>query len=120
MSGPGPGEAADKVARTLDDLQRVARSADRIVARGRRAYLDPDDDILRRAGRSVVMDVSAAVDRLPEEFLARFPDVPWRNIRDTRNYIAHQYELVRDDLIWEALRTHIPDLVRRLQGGPPV
>lgn len=106
----------DKVTRVLQDLVRFARSAERIVARGRDTYLDPNDDLLRRAGRSVIVDVSAAVDRLPEAFRAEFPDIPWRNIRDTRNYIAHQYDLVRDDLIWEALRTDVPDLVRRIRS----
>ena len=106
----------DKVARILQDLGRFARSAERIVARGREAYLDPNDDLLRRAGRSVIVDVSAAVDRLPEAFRAQFPGIPWRNIRDTRNYIAHQYDLVRDDVIWEALRTDVPDLVRRIRA----
>lgn len=105
---------AEKLDRLLDDLRQFARSAERIVARGREAFLDPDDDLLRRAGRSVIVDVSAVVDRLPGEFQARYPDIPWRNIRDTRNYIAHQYESVRDDLIWEALRTHVPDLIRRI------
>jgi uncharacterized protein with HEPN domain len=108
----------DKVGRILEDLERFARTAERIVARGSRAYFDPDDDIVRRAGRSVVIDVSAAVDRLPEDFQARYPEIPWRNIRDTRNYIAHQYELVRDDLIWEALRSRIPDLVARITTPP--
>lgn len=113
----GDSQPADKVTRILGDLRRFAQTAERIVAKGADAYFDPDDDIVRRAGRSVVIDVSAAVDRLPEDFQARFPDIPWRNIRDTRNYIAHQYELVRDDLIWEALRHHIPDLVARITSS---
>jgi uncharacterized protein with HEPN domain len=42
--------------------------------------------------------------------------VQWRNIRDTRSYVAHQYEAVRDDLIWETLQIQLPDLVARLTG----
>ncbi|MGH8827695.1 MAG: HepT-like ribonuclease domain-containing protein [Jiangellaceae bacterium] len=100
----------------MDDLIQFSRTAERIVERGRAAFFDPDDDIVRRAGRSVIVDVSAAADRLPEEFRARFSDVPWRNIRDTRSYVAHQYEAVRDDLIWETLQNQLPDLVARLTG----
>lgn len=111
-------ERARKLGRLLDDLRQFARSAERITAQGRTAYFDPDDDLLRRAGRSVIIDVSAAVDRLPDDFRDSYPDIPWRNIRDTRNYLAHQYETVRDDLIWEALRTHVPDLVRRITATP--
>ncbi|TDD99069.1 DUF86 domain-containing protein [Jiangella asiatica] len=103
-----------RVSRVLDDVKQFARTAERIVGRGREAFVDPDDDIVRRAGRSVIIDVSAAVDRLPDDFRARFPDVPWRDIRDTRNYVAHQYDGVRDDLIWSTLTSHLPALVRRL------
>ena len=106
----------DGAALVLRDLGRFARTAERLVAQGREAYLDPNDDLLRRAGRSVIVDVSAAVDRLPEAFRAQFPDIPWRIIRDTRNYIAHQCDLVRDDLIWEALRTDVPELIRRIRA----
>jgi len=112
-----------RTARVLEDLEAFATTARRIVARGREAYVDPADDILRRAGRSVIVDVSAAADRLPESFRAQFPDIPWREIRATRNVVAHECDGVRDDLIWETLRVHVPSLVARLTGeglaGPP-
>lgn len=104
----------DRVERVLNDLRAFAATAARIVARGREAYFDGDDDILRRAGRSVIVDVSAAVDRLPSSFTQRFPDVPWRDIRATRNRIAHQYDAARDELIWETLSSGVPELVRHL------
>lgn len=92
-------EQQDRIDRVLVDLTAFAATANRIVSRGREAYFDPADDILRRAGRSVIMDVSAAADRLPLAFTDRFPDVPWREIRATRNRIAHQYDAVRDEII---------------------
>ena len=108
-----------RTARVLEDLEAFATTARRIVARGWKAYVDPEDDILRRAGRSVIVDVSAAADRLPESFRAQFPDIPWREIRATRNVVAHEYDGVRDDLIWETLRVHVPHLVAQLTGGGP-
>jgi uncharacterized protein with HEPN domain len=31
-----------------------------------------------------------------------------------RNLVAHHYDLVADDFVWEALRVRIPELVARL------
>lgn len=98
------------------DLERFARSASRIVARGEEAFFDPDDDILRRAGRSVIVDVSAAVDRLPDSVKEAMPDVPWADIRATRNIVAHAYDYVNDEYVWEALRTGVPFLGDRLSA----
>ncbi|WP_454041118.1 HepT-like ribonuclease domain-containing protein [Cellulosimicrobium sp. Marseille-Q8652] len=105
---------ADKSMRTLVDLSRFGASARRIVGRGREAFFHPEDDILRRAGRSVIVDVSAAADRFPAAFVAAHPDVPWREIRATRNRIAHQYDGVSDEIVWDTLRLHLPDLLKTL------
>lgn len=102
----------------ITDLERFGQSAARIVARGRRAFFDPGDDILRRAGRSVVIDVSAAADRLPDAVRNAHPEIPWRAIRTTRNIVAHAYDDVNEEYIWEALRTGVPQLAEGLRGYP--
>jgi hypothetical protein len=108
-------EERNLAAAIVADLERFERSAARIVAHGRRPFLDPADDILRRAGRSVVIDVSAAADRLPDAVKTAHPEVPWRAIRTTRNIVAHAYDDVNEEYIWEALRTDIPRLIAGLR-----
>jgi uncharacterized protein with HEPN domain len=102
-------------ARVLDDLEDIRRSARRIVDKGKDAFFDPNDDILRRAARSVVLDFSSAIDRLSDKVKRRYPDIPWRAIRGTRNVVAHQYKDVQDDLIWTMLTSSLPDVVQRLR-----
>ncbi|HEX2361871.1 MAG TPA: HepT-like ribonuclease domain-containing protein [Jiangellaceae bacterium] len=104
----------DDTARILDDLEQIRRSARRIVDKGAAAFLDPDDDILRRAARSVVLDFSSAVDRLGDDVKARHPDIPWRAIRGARNVVA-QYRDIQDDLIWTMLSSSLPGVVERLR-----
>jgi uncharacterized protein with HEPN domain len=103
--------------RVLDDLESIRRSAERIVGKGKDAYFDPDDDILRRAARSVVIDFSSAVDSLGEDVKEHHPDIPWRAIRGARNVVARQDQDVQDDLIWSMLSSSLPDVVRRLRGA---
>ena len=111
--------AGDQHARALADLGRFRNTALRICARGRKAFFDPDDDILRLAARSVVINVVAAVERLSEDFRAQFPDLPWSAIRATRNYVAHAYHQVNDRVIWTAMCRDIPELVDRLVDPKP-
>jgi len=95
----------------LRDLRRFRATAERISARGFDAFSDADDDILRLAARSLVINMSAAVDRLSPEFRARFPQVPWSSVRATRNIVAHAYDQVNDRVIWAAVTVDIPKLV---------
>lgn len=106
----------ERDARALADLSRFRATALRIAARGPEAFFDPEDDILRLAARSVVINVAAAVDRLSDGFRAQFDNVPWTAIRSTRNYVAHAYDQVNDRVIWTAMRRDVPDLVDRLVG----
>lgn len=106
----------EKDLRALADLRRFRATALRIAAHGQPAFFNPEDDILRLAARSVVVNVSAAVDRLSEDFRAGFPELPWRAIRSTRNYVAHAYDQVNDRVIWTAMCRDIPELVDRLAG----
>jgi uncharacterized protein with HEPN domain len=107
--------AEDATVRVLDDLENIRRSAQRIVDKGEDAFFDPEDDILRRAARSVVLDFSSAIDRLSDDVKQRHPDIPWRAIRGARNVVAHQYKDVQDDLIWTMLSASLPDVVQRLR-----
>lgn len=51
-------------------------------------------------GERLVEVMGEAVKRLPESLLARHPQMPWRKIASTRDYIAHGYDSVDYDVIW--------------------
>jgi uncharacterized protein with HEPN domain len=49
-----------------------------------------------------------------EDFLARHPDVPWRNMKGMRNRIAHGYFDIDLEVVWETLQTALSALLERL------
>jgi uncharacterized protein with HEPN domain len=49
-----------------------------------------------------------------EDFLARHPDVPWRNMKGMRNRIAHGYFDIDLDVVWDTLQTALSALLERL------
>ncbi len=103
-------------ARTLADLQTFASVAASITARGQAAFFaeDADGSVLKYAARTVILNVSAAADRLSQAFRDAHPGVPWRAVRDTRNRIAHDDDGVNEAIIWTAICEEVPQLVATL------
>jgi uncharacterized protein with HEPN domain len=103
---------------TLNDIIRFADAASRLVARGKSAY--DSDETLRLAAEAILHKVGEAVVRLPDEFIAAYPDVAWRSMKATRNIVAHKYEQIDYDIIWNALAHRLPaeaDRIRQLLTG---
>src|SRR5258707_10850906 len=51
-----------------------------------------------------------AVKRIPENLRKRYPQVPWRKVSGTRDYIAHGYDSVDYDVIWGVLDQEVGNL----------
>jgi uncharacterized protein with HEPN domain len=67
-------------------------------------------------GERLVEVLGEAVKRLPDDLRARHPEVPWRKITGTRDYIAHGYESVDYDVIWGVLDQEIAGLKQAVQA----
>jgi uncharacterized protein with HEPN domain len=44
-----------------------------------------------------------AVNPIPENVRRQNPQLPWGQIRSLRNVIVHQYDGIRQDLLWQAI-----------------
>lgn len=100
--------------RTLSDLLAFTAMAHRLVARGREAY--DADEALRLAAEAVLHKIGEAIARLPDEFIDAYQDVPWRTMKAIRNLVAHQYEQIDYDIIWNALAYRLPQYTERIRG----
>jgi uncharacterized protein with HEPN domain len=70
----------------------------------------------------VIGEAATKLAREYPEFIARNPDVPWRNIKGMRNRITHGYFDIDLDVVWDTLQIALPQLVRQLsdiQRGLP-
>ena len=104
----------DRVHRRLDDLAQIGAEAAYLVAKGREAYLADtmEGALLRNAGDRILIKAATVAEKLPEAFKAEHSTVDWSGINRMRNLVAHHYDKVNDDLLWEALRVRIPALVK--------
>ena len=49
-----------------------------------------------------IMQIGEMVKYLPDDYKAAHPEIPWRQIYATRNYVAHDYGAVDFDVVWDA------------------
>lgn len=110
----------NRIARRLDDLARIGAEAAYLVAKGEHAYLADtmDGALLRDAGERILIKIATVAENLPAEFKTAQPDIDWSGINRMRNLVAHHYDKVNDDLLWQALTTRIPGLLARLNLPP--
>jgi uncharacterized protein with HEPN domain len=109
-----PNDELDRVPAILADISRFAVTARRVVDRGPDRFNDLEDDDQRRIARSVIIDLSAAADRLPESFRAAHPEIDWRGIRAVRNFIAHDYDGTDEEALWQAIAVQLPTIIAAL------
>ena len=104
----------ERLTAVLADIRRFSVTARRVTSRGHTMFVDPDDDDQRRIARSLVVDLSAAADRLPQDFRDCHPNVDWRGIRAVRNFIAYDYDGADVEILWQAVAVQFPAIVSAL------
>ena len=102
-------ELHPRIRRSLLDLLDQAEVTARLVARGKRDY--DADEMLRLAAESLLTRMGECVDRIDKAdpaFLAAHPSLELRQLKDTRNVLAHGYDIVDHALVWSIVSTNVP------------
>jgi uncharacterized protein with HEPN domain len=55
------------------------------------------------------------VKRLPSDLVARYPQIPWKQIAGTRDRISHGYDETDYDVLWDAAKNDVPALIVTLE-----
>lgn len=81
---------------------------------GREAFLaDP------RTQDAVVRNfevIGEAAKRLPVEFTALHPGIPWRRMAGFRDILIHAYDRVDTSEIWNIIERHVPQLITEIES----
>jgi len=56
-----------------------------------------------------------AAKQIPEEFCAKYPEVPWREMKGLRDRLIHQYFEVSLLIIWDILKNELPEIISNFQ-----
>ncbi len=96
-------EGTERTASLIADIERLSRTARRIVSRGWETFTDRCDDTQYLAAKALVIDIATAVAELPESFRQQHPEVLWREIIGIRNRQAHTYRQISSEILWRTL-----------------
>ena len=105
-----PGDEA-RIRHILDAARRaVELSRDKEVG-----TLDPDAETALALARLLEI-MGEAAGRVTAELRERYPEIPWRDIGDTRNRVIHEYFDVDMEIVEAIVRDDLPPLTERLEA----
>lgn len=95
-----------------------AREAVAMVRQRSRADLD-GNRVLQLALRQIIQIIGEAANRVSKEGQARYPEIAWRSPIAARNRIAHGYDTVDYDIVWQIVTEEFPVLIAALERALP-
>ncbi|MBI9015968.1 MAG: DUF86 domain-containing protein [Phycisphaerae bacterium] len=72
------------------------------------------DDLAQRAIAMTLINIGELTTLLSDEFKEQYRHIPWMKIKGLRNIIAHRYEIIDFEDVWETAITSIPELEKYL------
>ena len=78
-------------------------------------------DVLRQSAILYQISIMGeATKRLSREFRQLHSEVPWDDVAGMRDIIAHQYDRVDLDIVWQVIQRNIPELLDMITPLLPV
>jgi uncharacterized protein with HEPN domain len=102
-------------------MRHMLDHAREVVAMTRnRSRRDLDTDrMLQLAVVRLLEIIGEAASRVTAQGRARYPDIPWQTIVDTRNRVIHGYDTVNYDIVWHIVHEEATPLVTALERALP-
>lgn len=119
MKRPQKGAPADakqheRDRHSLEDLLAFGDLAADLVGRGRPAY---DADVqLQLAAEAIQHRFGEAVARLSDELIDAHQEIGFRAMKRARNLVAHNYDIVDPEIMWETLASAFPTDLARIRA----
>jgi uncharacterized protein with HEPN domain len=99
---------------TLRQIKEFAEEA--AVLSGGRSRADIDKDLgLKRHAERIVELMGEACNRLPSEIQAQHPEIPWHQIVGMRNWLAHGYDGIDYDILWDTISRNARELPEKIE-----
>jgi len=77
------------------------------------------DRMLQLAVERALEIIGEAAHNVSLDFRLKHSEIPWKGIIGQRNVLAHEYGAIKQDLIWEVVTDHLPDLAVKLEHMVP-
>jgi uncharacterized protein with HEPN domain len=98
----------------LHDMRAATEAVLRYLAAKTRDDYDRDD-LLQAAVERRLEIIGEAARCVSQAFQDAHPQIAWRKIMATRHIIAHDYDEVNHDIVWQIVTVHLPILLEQLR-----
>src|ERR1700675_3817998 len=65
---------------------------------------------------AVIGEAAAKIQKDAPEFVAAHPDLPWKQMRDIRNKVIHDYFNVVWDIVWDTIKDDLPSVLKNIRS----
>lgn len=72
------------------------------------------DNRNRKAIIMSILNIGEFAKNLPQEYKSAHSEIPWKNIIGIRERPAQGYHLMDNEIVWDVVINHLPDLARFL------
>jgi uncharacterized protein with HEPN domain len=93
----------------LDDILDSIANIDRVLS-GKTFHDFEGDWLLRRGVERGIEIISEASRRIPAEFRALRPEIPWNDVAAIGNILRHKYHSISMPVIWQVVQKDLPPL----------
>lgn len=59
--------------------------------------------------------IGEAAKKVPQQLQEKYPEVPWKKMYALRNVVTHGYFSVKNNQIWEIIRTSLPENKKQIE-----
>jgi uncharacterized protein with HEPN domain len=106
-----PRDCAFRIQDILDAIAKIQR----YIADVDFETFENDEEIMDAVIHNLTV-IGEAANHIPAEIRNRYPDLPWRQMVDLRNFTVHAYWNLRPSVIWDTVQKDLPPLVEPLRS----
>ncbi len=90
----------------LDILSRIERIERALLNKSEQDFME--DEILQDAVIRNFEVIGEAIKRLSPDIIEQSPTTRWKDFAGFRDILIHQYDIIRLDIVWQAVKVEIP------------
>ena len=91
------------------DIMEAIERIEKYASRGKVAF--EEDELIQNWMVNHIVMIGEACSSLPDEFQARYAEIPWADIIEMRNILVRYYFGIDLDAVWMVVEKDIPELV---------
>ena len=98
----------------LASIEKIQKYTENMDAKAFRGDSKTVDAVVRN-----LEIIGEAARHVPDEIVEKHSEIPWREMRDMRNLLSHEYFGVNSDIVWETIQSDLPTLPALLKAILP-